>query len=267
MRSITGAEEAVRLLWNPQSIAVIGASGRPGTLPWLPLHLTNRYGFAGRLYPVNPNRDEIEGLRCYPSIGAVGEPVDVAVVAQSAEATVEAVRGCAEAGVKLVVLPAQGFGERGESGREVERELLATAQASGMRIVGPNTDGVANLAAGALTTIQPLFAEGFSPGNVAVVAQSGASAGSLIARLNREGIGCRLYASAGNEIDLGLADYLSVAIQDPEVRISQRSVQPALPFPQWTMLSNRSGYRFSEKRTKASMCSFINCSASSALRA
>lgn len=219
MKIITGGEEAVRLLWHPKSIAVVGASGRPGTLPWLPLHLLRRYGFAGRLYPINPNRDEIGGIRCYPDIASVGEPADVAVVVQSADATMAAVRACGEAGVRIVVLPAQGFGERDESGRRAEQELRDLATRSGMRIVGPNTDGVANLANGSLTTIQPLFNEGFTAGEVAVVTQSGASAGSLIARLKQQGIGCRLYASAGNEIDLGLTDYLSVAIQDPGVRI------------------------------------------------
>jgi len=219
MRSVTGAEEAVHRLWNPASVAVVGASGRPGTLPWWPLHLLRRYGFAGALYPVNPNRAEIDGIACVPSIGAVGEQVDVAVIVQSAAATVASVRDCAAAGVRTVVLPAQGFGEQGDAGRRAEREILDLARRSGMRIVGPNTDGAANLAVGSLTTIQPLFGEDFAVGDVAVVTQSGASAGSLISRLKREGIGCRLYASAGNEIDLGLADYLSVAVQDPGVRM------------------------------------------------
>jgi acyl-CoA synthetase (NDP forming) len=97
--------------------------------------------------------------------------------------------------------------------------MVEAARRAGMRIVGPNTDGIANIAVGAVLSIQPLFGEQMSPGPVAVVTQSGASAGSLLARLRREGIGARYYASAGNEIDLGLADYLSVAVQDPEVRM------------------------------------------------
>lgn len=219
MITVTGAEPAVQTLFNPRSIAVIGASSKPGTLSWWPLHLLVQYGFAGGVHPVNPGRAEIEGVPCVPSLADVGEPVDLAVIALNAKNTVQAVRDCVAAGVKVAVLPSQGFGETGEDGRALEREILATAREGGLRIVGPNTDGAGNLATGALATIQPIFGEGVEPGRVAVVTQSGATAASLIRRLKEEGIGTRLYASAGNEIDLGLADYLSVALQDPEVSL------------------------------------------------
>jgi len=215
--NVTGAESAVQTLFNPRSVAVIGASSKPGTLSWWPLRLLVQYGFAGGVHPVNPSRSEIEGVPCVASLADIGEPVDLAVIALNAKNTVQAVRDCAAAGVKVAVLPSQGFGETGEDGRALEREMLAAARESGLRIVGPNTDGVGNLATGALATIQPIFGEGVEPGRVAVVTQSGATAASLIRRLKEEGIGTRLYASAGNEIDLGLADYLSVALQDPEV--------------------------------------------------
>lgn len=217
MITVTGAEPAVQTLFNPRSVAVIGASSKPGTLSWWPLRLLVQYGFAGGVHPVNPSRSEIEGVPCVASLADVGGPVDLAVIALNAKNTVQAVRDCAAAGVKVAVLPSQGFGETGEDGRAMEREMLAAARESGLRIVGPNTDGVGNLATGALATIQPIFGQGVEPGRVAVITQSGATAASLIMRLKEEGIGTRLYASAGNEIDLGLADYLSVALQDPEV--------------------------------------------------
>jgi acetate---CoA ligase (ADP-forming) len=219
MIPVTGREDDVARLLNPRSVAVVGASGRPGALSWWPLHLLRQYHFPGEVFLVNPNRSEIDGEPCVPGLASIGRPVDVAVVALSAENTPAAVRECAAAGVGAVVLPAQGFGELGEPGRAAERAMAEVARGVGMRIVGPNTDGVANLTAGAVLSIQPLFGEQVLPGPVAVVTQSGASAGSLIARLRREGIGARYYASAGNEIDLGLADYLSVAVQDPEVRM------------------------------------------------
>lgn len=219
MIEVTGAEADVARLFSPRSIAVVGASGRPGALSWWPLHLLRRYGFTGGVHAVNPRRAEIDGLPCAPSVAEIGEPVDLAIVALSAPDTVVAVKECAAAGVGAVVLPSQGFGELGEEGRAQERELLGAAREAGMRVVGPNTDGVANLATGAIASIQPLFGRGMKPGKVAVVTQSGATAASLLVRLDAEGIGCRLYASAGNEIDLGLADYLSVALQDPEVDI------------------------------------------------
>lgn len=219
MRKVTGAEDDVVRLFNPQSIAVIGASSKPGALSWWPLHLVGTKGFQGKIYPVNPTRDEIEGHRSYPSLGAVPGPVDLAVIALNAERTPDAIRECAAAGVKSVVLPTQGFGETGPEGAAIEREMVAVARAHGMRIVGPNTDGIANLATGAIGSIQPLFEEGITPGPVGLVTQSGATASSLLVRLKRAGIGCKLYASAGNEIDLGLVDYMSVMVQDPDIKI------------------------------------------------
>lgn len=219
MRKVTGAEEDIVRLFNPKSVAVVGASSRPGALSWWPLHLVATKGFTGDIYPINPSRDEIEGLRCYDSIGSVPGPVDLAVVALGAEKTVDAVHDCAEAGVRNVVLPAGGFGEVDEEGARRQDEIAAIASEKGMRVVGPNTDGIANLANGAIGSIQPLFDEGIFSGAVGLVTQSGATASSLLYRLKLAGIGCKYYASTGNEIDLGLADYMSAMVQDPEVRI------------------------------------------------
>ena len=97
--------------------------------------------------------------------------------------------------------------------------LVAAARARGLRIAGPNTDGVARFATGAVASIQPVLGQDIQPGPVAVVTQSGATAASLVRRLQLEGLGCGLYASTGNEADLGLEDYLSYALQDPEIRI------------------------------------------------
>jgi acetyltransferase len=216
---VTGSEDAVATAFSPGSVAIVGASSRPGTLSWWPLHLTRTYGFSGPIYPVNPNRDEIDGLPCYRSIADIPGPVDLAVVALNADATPAAVAQLAEAGARVAVLPTQGLGELGEEGRRREAEMLAVAREAGLRIAGPNTDGVGNLQSGAIASIQPLFGEGVSAGPVALITQSGATAGSLLNRLKLEGIGVARYASTGNEIDLGLADYLSVALQDPNVEI------------------------------------------------
>jgi acetyltransferase len=219
MLSITGGEEAVFRLFNPSSIAVIGASAREGTLSWWPLRLLASGGYQGKVYAINPARGEINGHRCLASLQDVQGPVELAIIALNAARTIEAIRDCAQCGVKTVVLPTQGFGETGEDGAALEREMLAIARASGMRIVGPNTDGVANLASGAIASIQPLFDRGIEAGPVGLATQSGATASSLLIRLKQAGIGCRLYASAGNESDLGLADYLSFMIQDPNIRM------------------------------------------------
>lgn len=216
---VTGAEQAVYRLLNPRSIAIVGASSRPGSLAWWPLHLLQRCGFGGEIFPVNPNRDELDGIPTLPNLAAIGKPIDVAVIPLNAQRTFEAIDECARIGVGSVVLPTQGFSEVGAAGRELEQQLMERARHAGIRVVGPNCDGVANLATGAVMSIQPLFDEGIETGPVGVVAQSGATAASLIVRLKREGIGVRLSASAGNEADLGLADYMSVMLQDPHIRL------------------------------------------------
>jgi acyl-CoA synthetase (NDP forming) len=219
MHSITGAEEDVGRIFNPSSVAVIGASSRPGALSWWPLHLLLSNGFAGRVYAVNPSRTEIDGQRSYASLAEIPTRVDLAVIALNAERTMDAIRECAAAGVRSVVLPTQGFAETGAEGAALELQIATLARSNGMRIVGPNTDGVANLETGAIASIQPLFEAGIAPGPVGLATQSGATAGSLLVRLKDAGIGCRLYASAGNECDLGLVDYLSVMVQDPKIKI------------------------------------------------
>ena len=219
MHSVTGAEEDVARIFNARSIAVVGASSKPYALPWWPLELLRRHDYLGCIYPVNPNRDSIDGLKCYRAIGALPGPVDLAIIALNAELTEGAVRECADAGVSAVVLPAQGFSEQGGDGIRREQELHQYARERGMRIVGANTDGLGNLATGTIASIQPLLGNEMPKGSVAIVSQSGATAGSLLTRLGQEGIGCGLYAAAGNEIDLGLEDYLSYMVQDPEVSI------------------------------------------------
>jgi acetate---CoA ligase (ADP-forming) len=219
MLDITGGEDAVFQLFNPSSIAIIGASAREGALSWWPLRLLSSNGYQGKVYAINPARSDIDGHRCFPSLREIDGPVDLAVIALNADRSMEAIRECAERGVKTVVLPTQGFGEMGSDGAAMEREMAAIARAHGMRIVGPNTDGVANLASGAIASIQPLFDRGIESGPVGLATQSGATASSLLVRLKHAGIGCRFYASAGNESDLGLADYLSFMIQDPNIRM------------------------------------------------
>lgn len=217
MRTIIGSEPDLQRIFNPKSIAVVGASSRPGTLAWWPLHLLRKRGFAGDIFPVNPKQTELEGIPCLPSVDALPDGVDLAMISLNAEAAVDAARACADRGVGAVVLPAQGIGETSAEGKRREQEMVAYLRARGTRVAGPNADGLGNLANGALATIQPLFDTDISTGRLAVATQSGATAGSLLNRLRREGLGCRLYASTGNEADLGLEDYLSFMLQDPDV--------------------------------------------------
>lgn len=219
MREVTGAEHDLRLLTDARSIAIVGASTKPYSVSWWPLEPCRRYGYSGAVYPINPNRTEIEGVRAYPSLDAVPGPVDLAMIVVAADQVEAAVAAAADAGARAAVVAAQGFSEAGEEGRAREESLAAVAREKGIRLIGPNTDGVANFASGIVTSIQPLLGEGIPVGPVAIVAQSGATAASIITRLKAEGIGCRYAISTGNETDLGLADYLSLVVQDDGVEI------------------------------------------------
>ena len=217
---VTGAEHDLATLFAPRSVAVIGASGRPGALSWWPLHLLDRYGFKGEVYPVNPSRDAIDGRVCYPTLadGARtgrrrGDRAQRRADARGA--------GRVRGGRRARGGPADAGHRRGRLRRRraAAARWSTLARARGLRIAGPNTDGVARFATGAVASIQPVLGQDIQPGPVAVVTQSGATAASLVRRLQREGLGCGLYASTGNEADLGLEDYLSYALQDPEIRI------------------------------------------------
>src|SRR5918912_2144828 len=134
----------------PESVAVIGASSDPNKIGGRPLLYLSRFGYRGRVYPINPNRPEVQGFKAYPDLAALPEAPEAAVIAVPGEAAVEALDACVERGVKLVVMMASGFGETGEEGKRQERRMVERARAAGTRIIGPNTQGIANFGTGAV---------------------------------------------------------------------------------------------------------------------
>lgn len=126
---------------SPASIAIVGASERS---PIVRTAIENcaRLGYVGAIYPVHPRHDQIHGLRCYPSLGALPRPPDCAMIALGAERATEAVEEGAELGVRSVVLPAGGFAERGAEGVERQRRIVAAARAHDMCVIGPNCMGL-----------------------------------------------------------------------------------------------------------------------------
>jgi acyl-CoA synthetase (NDP forming) len=179
-----------------------------------------RAGYKGRLYPINPNRPEIQGLKAWPSIEALPEAPDLAIVAVPGMGAVAAVAACAKKGVKVAVVITSGFGEIGEEGKRAQEEMVRTARAAGMRIVGPNTQGIANFANGAIATFSTIISE-VEPtdGPVGIVSQSGAMSVVPYAFLRKQGIGVRHTHATGNESDLTVADFALAVALDPEVKL------------------------------------------------
>ncbi|HSD59143.1 MAG TPA: acetate--CoA ligase family protein, partial [Methanotrichaceae archaeon] len=131
-------------LFYPRSVAVIGASGVPGKLGWNVFTNLVTHNFKGRLYPINPRADEIHGIKAYPRISAVPEPVDVAIILVSAGMAPEVVEECCECGVRYIVVESAGFAELGESGKQIEERMLEIADKYRVRLLGPNCSGIIN---------------------------------------------------------------------------------------------------------------------------
>ncbi len=210
----------VDALLRSRSVAVIGASDNPNKVGGRPVHYLNRYGYDGRIYPINPGRDEIQGHRAYPDLDALDTVPDAAVIAVAGDAALEQVRRCAAAGVRAAVVMASGFAETGDAGRRRQDELVAAAHAGGMRIVGPNAQGTANFASGAVLNFSTMFMEvAPADGPIAIVSQSGAASVMPYALLRQAGLGVRYLVATGNDADLDACAMAEAVAADEVVRL------------------------------------------------
>lgn len=209
---------AIHRLFKPRSIAVIGASADAGKTAGRPVAYLQKHGFAGNIFPVNPRAAEIGGLTCYPDIASLPEAPDVAMICLGAERANAAVRELAERGTAAAIVLASGYGETGEEGQRLQKELQAAA--GSMRILGPNTIGLVNL-----TDDIPLSASGalemdrFPVGPVGLVSQSGGILGALLSRAASRGIGMSKLVSTSNEVDLELSDFIDYLVDDPATKV------------------------------------------------
>jgi acyl-CoA synthetase (NDP forming) len=206
-------------LLKPESIAIVGASEDLTSLSGRPLDILLQHQYRGRLYPVNPNREEVAGLRTWPSISSIPEAVDLAVIAVRASLVPAILRECAEARVRTAVVFSSGFAEEGEVGRRVQAELTELARSSGMRILGPNAEGFFNLAAAIPVSFSPAvdYKRGLTnlhQGNVAVVSQSGGLGFALFNWAQSAGLGFSYVITTGNESDLEVLELVAYLVED-----------------------------------------------------
>lgn len=144
---------------HPRSIAILGASDNPEKIGGRPIKYMLQHGYAGALYPINPARGEVQGLPAWPTLEAVGQSIDMVLVCVAGEAAVQGVESSARLGARVCVVISSGFGETGEAGRRAQARMVEAAAASGMRLLGPNTQGLANFSNGALATFATLIGE------------------------------------------------------------------------------------------------------------
>lgn len=206
------AEAAVAHVLRPGSVAVIGASQRPGSVGAALLANLVAGGFHGTLHVVHPSADALAGVAAYRRIEDVPGPVDLAVIAVPAPAVPDVARACAAAGVRALVVVSAGFAEAGEPGRRLQAELLAACRAGGMRLVGPNCLGVLATASALNATFAP---QPPKPGRIAFASQSGGFGIAAIAETVRRGLGLSSFVSTGNKADLSGNDFLRFWARDP----------------------------------------------------
>jgi acyl-CoA synthetase (NDP forming) len=205
----------------PQSIVVLGASESPGNLGARVIEYARKYGYRGRIHVVNPRRDTVMGLACYPSPSALPEVPELAILAVSAAAAEDAVRSCIEAGISRGILWAAGFAEVGGDGVARQASLAELCRQHGFALCGPNTLGIIDmhtpLAATFATPLQKV--DRFVPGSIAVVSQSGGTAIGLVGQVQQAGFGLRCMISTGNEAVLRFPDYLRMLAEDEATRV------------------------------------------------
>jgi acyl-CoA synthetase (NDP forming) len=207
-------------LFSPRSIAVVGASATPTKIGGVPIDLLLRCGYTGRILPINPKADEIQGLPAFPSLRAVGEPIDLAVFAIPESAVSAAIDDAIASGVRAAVIFSAGYAEVGPEGEAAQARLAEQARAGGLRLIGPNCLGVMNVREHVYATFSPAPGIGRArPGSIGLVSQSGAFGAYAYSLARERGIGLSVWASTGNEVDIQVADVIEWMAHDPNTRV------------------------------------------------
>jgi acetyltransferase len=200
-------------IFTPHSVAVVGATDRPGSIGRAVLWSLVSSPFGGTVYPVSDKRTSVLGIKAYRSVEEIPEPVDLAVIVTPADTVPTVIGQCIAAGVRGAIVISAGFKEHGEHGKELERQILDQLRASGMRLIGPNCLGVMNPISGLNAT----FASNSMPraGNVAFISQSGALCTAILDWAQQEMVGFSAFVSIGSMLDVDWGDLIDYLGNDP----------------------------------------------------
>ncbi len=212
-------ERYFEALFNPRSVAIVGASRDPTKVGYQILYnLKARY--RGRIYPINPHAEEILGLKCYRSVLEVPDEIDLAVISVPAPIVPQVAEECGRKGIPVAIVISGGFKEIGPEGAEREKKLIEIARKYGMRIVGPNCVGIYVPKVGLNTTFLNPARMGFPPhGHIAFISQSGAFGIAVLDWAAMRGIGISKFVSVGNKADIDEADLLQYLVEDEDTRV------------------------------------------------
>jgi acetyltransferase len=203
------------VFFKPKSVAVIGATETPGSVGRTILQNLISSPFGGTVFPINPKRNSILGIKAYPNIASAPDPVELAVIVTPAASVPDLIGECVAAGVKAAIIISAGFKETGPEGAELERRVLEKARAGNLRLIGPNCLGVMS----PLNGMNATFAQTIAlPGNVAFISQSGALLTAVLDYSLREKIGFSAFVSIGSMLDVGWGDLINYLGNDPKTQ-------------------------------------------------
>jgi len=205
----------LEVMFKPRSVAVIGATERQGSVARTILWNLLSTSFGGTIFPVNPKYNSILGIKAYPSVGAIPDEVDLAVIVTPARTVPGIIQECADKGVRAAIIISAGFKETGPEGVALEEKILKIARKSHMRIVGPNVLGVMNPITGLNATFASTMAR---PGSVGFISQSGALLTAILDWSFRENVGFSAFVSVGSMLDVGWGDLIHYLGDDPNTR-------------------------------------------------
>ena len=206
--------------FNPRAIAIIGASRDLNTISGQPLKHLQSHGYKGNLYPVNPRYDEVAGVKCYASLEDVPETPDLVLILVNASRVAEILESCGAKGVPYVIIFSSGFSEVGGSGVDLQQRLASIARKHDIGVIGPNCQGMINIADSVFSGFGSVFNFDYEPGPVSMVSQSGGFGFSVMNLSSKDGgLGFRQMVTTGNEIGVSTIDFLDYFVRDPQTEI------------------------------------------------
>jgi len=202
-------------IFNPQSVAIVGASDEEGTVGYALMKNFTEHGFEGKIYPINIRKTEIQGLKAYQTVEQIPEPVDLAVIATPAKTVPDIVEQCGKMGIKGIIIISAGFKEIGAEGKALEDKITEIKNKYKLRIIGPNCLGIIRPSINLNATF---ISKTPKPGNIAFISQSGALGSALLDVAIHENIGFSNFVSVGSMIDVDFGDLIDYFGTDPKTR-------------------------------------------------
>lgn len=211
---------SMEFFFNPRSIAVIGASNDIRKVGGKALSALKKWGIIGKLFAINPKHHELQGVACYPSLLAVPEEVDMAIISTSSESVLGKIEQCIEKKVRVAVIFTSGFAEVGPEGKAMQQKIVEVARKGGIRLLGPNCVGIVNLnnslmaSFASIVDIEPVY-----PMTLGFVTQSGAFGTMIFSQASQAGVGFSSFVSVGNEADTDFTDFMAYMTKNPATKV------------------------------------------------